>query len=90
MDFPIQIKAIRMGLSIIYFKGSQVGISHLHGVFLSLNTLTNSVNPKEMPHILATFCRLETTTVLPTKSDSNVMFYLQSCKGLRMDRSLVY
>ena len=27
MDFPIQINTIRMGLSIIYFKGSQVEIS---------------------------------------------------------------
>ena len=27
MDFPIQASKIRMGLSIIYFKGSQVEIS---------------------------------------------------------------
>ena len=27
MDFPIQIATIRMELSIIYFKGSQVDIS---------------------------------------------------------------
>ena len=50
MDFPIHIKAIRMGLSIIYFKGSQVRITN-YDVFLSLRTvliLTNSVNPNEM------------------------------------------
>ena len=29
-------------------------------------------------------------TVLPTKSDSDVMFWLQSYQGLRVDRSLVY
>ena len=30
------------------------------------------------------------STVLPAKSDSDVMFCLQSYKGLRIDRSLVY
>ena len=29
MDFPIPIKAIRMGLSIMYYKGLQVGITQL-------------------------------------------------------------
>ena len=29
-------------------------------------------------------------TVLPAKSDSDVMFCLQSYQGLRIDRSLVY
>ena len=29
-------------------------------------------------------------TVLPTKSDSDVMFCLQSNQGLRIDRSFVY
>ena len=29
-------------------------------------------------------------TVLPAKSDSDVMFYLQSYQGLRIDKSLVY
>ena len=32
----------------------------------------------------------ELTTVLPAKSDSDVMFCLQSYQGLRIDRSLVY
>ena len=30
-----------------------------------------------------------TTSVLPAKSDSNVMFCLQSYQGLKIDRSLV-
>ena len=30
------------------------------------------------------------TTVLPAKSDSNVMFCLQSYQGFMIDRSLVY
>ena len=30
------------------------------------------------------------STVVPTKSDSNVMFCLQRYRGLRIDRSLVY
>ena len=50
MDFPIQIKAIRMGMSIVCFKGSQVGISN-SDVFLSLViafTITNSVDPDEI------------------------------------------
>ena len=29
-------------------------------------------------------------TVLPARSDSDVMFCLQSCQGLRIDGSLVY
>ena len=29
-------------------------------------------------------------TVLPAKSDSDIMFYLQSNQGLSIDRSLVY
>ena len=32
----------------------------------------------------------ENATVLPAKSDSDVMFCLQSYQGLRIDRSLVY
>ena len=55
MDFPIHIKAIRMGWSILYLKGSQVGITN-HDVFLSLRidfTVTNSVGPDEMPHYVA-------------------------------------
>ena len=51
MDFPIQIKAIRMGLSIISLKGSQA-FPNYH-VFLSLRTvfhLTNSADTDKMPH----------------------------------------
>ena len=50
MDFSIEIKAIRMGLSIIYFKGSQVITSH-YDAFLFLMivfTQTYSVDPDEM------------------------------------------
>ena len=32
----------------------------------------------------------ETSTVLPAKSDSDVMFCLQGYQGLRIDRSPVY
>ena len=32
----------------------------------------------------------EEITVLPAKSDNDVMFCLQSYQGLRIDRSLVY
>ena len=32
----------------------------------------------------------QTHTVLPAKSDSDVMFCLQRYQGLRIDRSLVY
>ena len=31
-----------------------------------------------------------TATIVPTKSDSDVMFCLQSYQGIRIDRSLVY
>ena len=33
---------------------------------------------------------IDNPTVLPAKSDSDVMFCLQSCQGLRIDRALVY
>ena len=33
---------------------------------------------------------MNTDTVVPAKSDSDVMFCLQSNQGLRIDRSLVY
>ena len=33
---------------------------------------------------------LDTHTILPAKSDSDVTFCLQSCQGLRIDKSLVY
>ena len=35
------------------------------------------------------FNHAQTTTVVPVKSDSDVMFCLQSYQGLRIDRSLV-
>ena len=50
MDFPIQMEAIRIGLSMMYFKGSQVVIPNYY-VFLSVGivfTFTNSVDPDEM------------------------------------------
>ena len=34
--------------------------------------------------------RRSVSTVVPTKSDSETMFCLQSYQGLRIDRSLVY
>ena len=44
-----------MGLSIVYFKGSQVGISKLlYDVFISLKmtfTLPNGADPDEMPYL---------------------------------------
>ena len=36
------------------------------------------------------FCCLNHNTVLPAKSDSDVMFCLQSNQGLRINRSLLY
>ena len=37
-----------------------------------------------------TFIGKNLSTVVPTKSDSDLMFCLQSNQGPRMDRSLVY
>ena len=54
MDFPIPIKAIRMGLSIIYFKGSQVEIFRIMMYFdIFCPYLTNSVDPDKMQHYAA-------------------------------------
>ena len=61
MDFHIQIKAIRMELSIIYFKGLQVVFPN-NDVFLSVRivfTLTISVDPDEM-RIMQHFIRVFT------------------------------
>ena len=52
MNFPIQIIAIRMGLTIIYFNGHTLLFNN-YDLFLSLRivvTLTSSVDPDEMPH----------------------------------------
>ena len=38
----------------------------------------------------STLNNFDSTTVLPAKSDSDIMFCLQSYQGLRIDRSLVY
>ena len=40
--------------------------------------------------VSAHFCMAFVVTVLPAKSDSGVMFCLQSYQGLRIDRSCVY
>ena len=45
--------------------------------------LTNTVS------ILHNYCRKQVDTVLPAKSDSDVMFCLQSYQGLINDISLV-
>ena len=50
MDFPIQIATIRMGLSIIYFEGSQVDFPNKY-VLQSLKIafiVANSADPDEM------------------------------------------
>ena len=50
IDFPIQIATIRMGLSIIYFKGSQVDFPN-KCVLQSLNIefiIANSADTDEM------------------------------------------
>ena len=49
IDFPIQIATIRRGLSIIYFKGSQVDFPNKY-VLQSLNIafiIPNSADPDE-------------------------------------------
>ena len=48
--------------------------------------IRGSVSYTRMKHGIDNFCY----TVVPAKSDSNVMFCLHSDKGLRVDRSLVY
>ena len=52
MDFLIQIKAIRMGLTILYFRGHR-SLFFSYDVLLSMRivfTLTSSVDPDEMLH----------------------------------------
>ena len=61
IDFSIQLKAIRMRLSIIYFKGSHRSVFLNNDDFLSpgiVFTLTNSIDPEEMPHYVAFYLGL--------------------------------
>ena len=54
MDFPIQIHTIRMGLSIIYFKGSQkFPNNYCLQALMIVFTLANSEDTDEMPHFAA-------------------------------------
>ena len=50
MDFPIHIDTISIGLSIVYFKGSQVEFSPSLKVVL---ILAKSADPNEMQHYAA-------------------------------------
>ena len=53
MGSLIQIKDERMGLSIIYFKGSKSGIFHMSLWMFVLFTLAKYVDPDEMSHYAA-------------------------------------
>ena len=44
MDFPIHIDAISMGLTILYFKGSQIEFLKKYDVFLPLEVVLNLAN----------------------------------------------
>ena len=65
-------------------------------VFHSLQivfNLTNSADTDEMPTYAAFhLClpKFAVCTILPAKSDSDVMFCLQCYQGLRIDRSLLF
>ena len=69
MDFLIQIKAKRMGLSIIYFKGSQVVIYQLWCISIHKDvfTLTNILDPGEMMHHAAFHLGLHCLSKYPFK-----------------------
>ena len=51
MDFPIQMNAIRMGLSIIYLRGQRLEF-HNYGIFKfgKIIWTAKSVDPDEMQH----------------------------------------
>ena len=51
IDFPISIDTIKMDLSILYFKGTPVGIFKNHGS-KDCFMLANSADPDEMLHYL--------------------------------------
>ena len=57
MDFPIQVNTMRMRLSVIYLKGSQVKLSKIINYELQslkiLFILANSEDSDEMPRIAA-------------------------------------
>ena len=57
MDFPIHIDTIIMGLSIVYFKGSQVDFLnyqvHVFQFGKVVLILANSADPDEMQHDVA-------------------------------------
>ena len=55
MNFPMQIKAIGMGKSILCFKESQIGIGQFWCIFVPENCfyINKHVDPDEMPHYAA-------------------------------------
>ena len=61
MDFPIQLNEIRMGVSIIYFKGSQVEIYQTMmylrpwGLFLFWKTVQTLMKCRIMRHFIWVF-----------------------------------
>ena len=67
MDFPIQIKAVRMRLSIKYLKGHR-SLSPNYVTFLSpgiVFTITNSVDSDEMLHCVAFHLSLHCLSKFP-------------------------
>ena len=58
----------------------------IHEVFLQKNKMETTKEDEKLELLF----RMLKLTVLPAKSDSDVMFCLQSYQGLRIERSLVY
>ena len=66
------------------FPSKFIGICHRNGNLLSKQSVLrgDEITPQDSAKLKA--------TVVPAKSDSDVMFCLQSYQGRRIDRSLVY
>ena len=83
--------------AVLYFSKSL--LSHQPFLSLILTCLKGQDEQREgllnslltqLEKFISSFKEMLVSTVLPAKSDSDVMFCLQSYQGLRIDRSLVY
>ena len=75
--------------SVSYTKPHDI-LRHQIGLCLLISTLVVIALKSSLTHYNPSYILYNKTTVLPAKSDSDIMFCLQSYQELRIDRSLVY
>ena len=67
-----------------------IGASRVKRYIRNSWTTCKLVTTSKFPERQLVIITISITTILPAKSDSDIMFCLQCYQGLRMHRSLVY